>query len=169
MIKLLLAALALLVVVPLLMVVVGLAGNRPPLAEPPGLGQRLKTYLTTNVVQTSPDSSFPELRPPVFPVSAQRLFDAAAAACTRLGWAAVASDPEKGTLQVVVTTWLWGFKDDVRIVVRPAGEGASMLSVRSASRVGKGDLGANTRHLLDLLAAVDAELEGSEKALGFRL
>jgi hypothetical protein len=168
-IKPLLAVLALLVVVPLLMIVVGLAANRPSLAETPGLGQRLKTYLTTNVAQTSPDSPFPELRPPVFPVAAQRLSDAAAAACAGLGWSTVVSDREKGTLHAVVSSRLWRFKDDVRIIVRPAGEGASMLSVRSASRVGKGDLGANTRHVLDLLAAVDAELKGPEKALGFRL
>lgn len=163
MIKLLLAGLALLLVVPLLTLVTGLAGNRPPLAGTPGLGQRLKTYLTTNVAQTSPSSSFPELRPPVYPVPKQRLFEATAAACRRLGWTTVASHREKGTLDAVVTTPLWRFKDDLHIIIRPAGEAASTLSVRSASRVGKGDLGANTRHVLDLLTAVNAELKGEAR------
>jgi uncharacterized protein (DUF1499 family) len=37
--------------------------------------------------------------------------------------------------------------------VQPSG---SVLWVRSVSRVGKGDLGANTRHVMDLIDAVNA-------------
>ncbi len=57
-----------------------------------------------------------------------------------------------------VTTPLLKFTDDVTIHVEPVGEASSRLAVRSASRVGRGDLGANTRHILDLVDAVDRQL-----------
>ena len=54
-----------------------------------------------------------------------------------------------------MTTKLWKFKDDVTIQIQPAQPSGSLLVVRSASRVGKGDLGANTRHIMNLVEIVD--------------
>jgi uncharacterized protein (DUF1499 family) len=46
----------------------------------------------------------------------------------------------------VATTRLFKFKDDVTITI--TGEGAvSVVNVRSKSRIGKGDLGANARRI----------------------
>ena len=132
--------------------------NRPALLEPPGLGQRLATYLTTNVAITEQESQFPELSPPTFPVPPARLFDAVKQACQELGWQIVAAEPDQGSLAAVVTTRLWRFKDDVRMQVSGIPRGESVLHVRSASRVGKGDLGANGRHILDLVAQVRSVL-----------
>ena len=58
-------------------------------------------------------------------------------------------------LHAVVTTKLWKYKDDVVIQIQPAQPSGSWLWVRSSSRVGKGDLGANTRHIMDLVRYVD--------------
>ena len=45
----------------------------------------------------------------------------------------------------------------MRVEPDDATDGAVLL-IRAESRVGKGDLGANTRHLLDLYAQLDATL-----------
>jgi hypothetical protein len=132
----------------------GIMGNRLPLAEPPGWGTRLSTYLNTNVAETTPDSPFPELRLRRYDAPPALLFEIARKAVERLRWEA-AFDHEKKEIKAVVTTKLWKFKDDVTIQIQPAQPSGSLLVVRSASRVGKGDLGANTRHVMDLVEMVD--------------
>ena len=134
----------------------GLLANRVPLTKPPGLERRLLTYLTANVAQTAENSSFPELRPRAYGIPAQRLYALVQEAVRGLGWEVVATSDERLAVGAVVTTPLWRFKDDVTVRVTPGEGGKSLLSVRSASRVGKGDLGANTRHILDLYDAIDA-------------
>ena len=132
----------------------GIMGNRLPLSEPPGWGTRLSTYLSTNIAETTQDSLFPELRLRRYDAPPALIFDIARKAVERLGWQA-AFDPDKKEIKAVVTSKLWKFKDDVTIQIQPAQPSGSWLFVRSASRVGKGDLGANTRHVMDLVKLVD--------------
>jgi hypothetical protein len=134
----------------------GLIANRVPLTAPPGLFPRLVTYLTTNVAETSEHSPFPELRTRRYEAPAGLLFDVARRAAQHLGWEVTLLDAEKREIRAIVKTRVWKFKDDVTIQTPPAQPSGSWLIVRSASRVGKGDLGANTRHILDLVQAVDA-------------
>jgi len=138
------------------LIAAGLIANRLPLTEPPGLLTRLSTYLNTNVAETQENSPFPELRPRRYEAPPELLFDVARRAAQNLKWEITALDAGKKEIQAVVTTKVWGFKDDVTIQVQPAQPSGNWLWVRSASRVGKGDLGANTRHVLDLVQAVDA-------------
>lgn len=156
--KLLVLAVLVLIGLPVLLLAAGLVANRAPLLDPPGPVQRMRAYLTANVAETAPDAPFPELRAPLFNASPEVLIRAVETASHRLGWRLGAVDRAQGTLTAVVTTALWRFKDDVEIRVLPAPEGGAMLQVRSASRVGKADLGANARHILDLLEAVQDEL-----------
>jgi len=146
---------ALLLLVPLLLAVGGLLLNRVPLLDPPGLGTRLRTYLTTNVAETRPDHAFPELRERSFSLPASELYPQVLEAVGSLGWRLVQDDPQALRLAAVVETPLLRFRDDVRIEVRPVAAEGSRLRVRSASRVGRGDFGANTRHVLDLYRALD--------------
>jgi uncharacterized protein (DUF1499 family) len=82
-------------------------------------------------------------------------FDRALAAARAMGWEIVASDPAQGRIEATATTFWFGFKDD--IVVRIAAESAgSRLDVRSLSRIGKSDVGANARRIRDYLAKVKA-------------
>jgi uncharacterized protein (DUF1499 family) len=55
-------------------------------------------------------------------------------------------DPAAGIVEAVATTFWFGFRDDVVVRVRPAGNG-SRIDVRSVSRVGVGDIGANARRI----------------------
>jgi hypothetical protein len=136
----------------------GLWGNRVPLASPPGPAMRLMTYLTQNVAETSEDPVFPELRIRGFPVSAERLYRVAQRAVAELGWQLSETHAERATLRAVITSRLWRFEDDLVAQAVAEGPEASTLHIRSRSRVGKGDLGANLRHILDLQDAVAASL-----------
>lgn len=52
-------------------------------------------------------------------------------------------------------TRLFRFVDDVHVIAEPTPNGTRLL-LRSASRVGKDDLGQNARNLQELIAALDA-------------
>ncbi len=145
-----------LVLVGLSLLAAGIIANSLPLTEPPGLLARLSTYLSTNVAETKEDSPFPELRPRRYEAPPELLFDVVRRAVQNLHWEITAQDAEKKVIQAVVTTKVWHFKDDVTIQVQPAQPSGSSLFIRSASRVGKGDLGANTRHVMDLVQMVNA-------------
>ena len=133
----------------------GLISNDLPWSDPPGMGTRLMTYLTTNVVETTPDSAFPELRPRTYAAPAALMFDVARRAAEALHWELNTVEPEERKIEAVVTTRIIKFKDDVSIWVEADGDERSTLFARSASRVGWGDLGANTRHLMNLFETVD--------------
>lgn len=64
-----------------------------------------------------------------------------------LGWEVVTVDAEAGTLLARQTTAVFQFVDDVLVRVRPAGDGGSIVDVRSKSRDGRGDLGANAARI----------------------
>ena len=70
-----------------------------------------------------------------------------------LGWDVVASGPqgEDLTVEAVATTFWFGFLDDVVVRIRADG-GGSLVDIRSASRVGRSDLGANARRIDAFLA-----------------
>jgi uncharacterized protein (DUF1499 family) len=137
------------------LIAAGVISNRLPLTEPPGLWTRLSTYLNTNVAETQENSPFPELRLRRYEAPPELLFDVARRAAQNLKWEITVLDAAKKEIQAVVTSKIWGFKDDVTIQIQPAQPSGNFLWIRSASRVGKGDLGANTRHVLDLIQAVD--------------
>ena len=145
-----------LVLLGIALIAAGIIANRLPLTEPPGLLIRLSTYLNTNVAETQENSPFPELRLHRYEAPPELLFDVARRAAQNLKWEITVLDASKKKIQAVVTTKVWGFKDDVTIQIQPAQPSGNWLWIRSASRVGKGDLGANTRHVLDLIQAVDA-------------
>jgi uncharacterized protein (DUF1499 family) len=83
------------------------------------------------------------------------LFDVARRAVQGMKWEVTTMEDTKNEIHAVVTTKLWKYKDDVVIQIQPAQPSGSWLWVRSSSRVGKGDLGANTRHIMDLVRYVD--------------
>jgi uncharacterized protein (DUF1499 family) len=71
------------------------------------------------------------------------------------GWTIVLADPASGTIEAVATSRLFGFRDDVVIRVRSDGDG-SRVDVRSKSRDGKGDMGANADRIRAFVSALEA-------------
>lgn len=69
-----------------------------------------------------------------------------------MGLEVVHVDEQAGIVEATATTFWFGFKDDVVVRVRPAASGAgSLVDVRSVSRVGVSDLGANARRIGEFL------------------
>jgi uncharacterized protein (DUF1499 family) len=144
--------LAFLLALPFVLVAGALLLNRAPMLSPPGPMERLKTYLTTNVAETREGHVFPELRPPIFAAQAKAAQDAVVKAMRSLGWREI--QETDGEIRALVVSALFRFRDDVSVRVQATEQG-TVLHARSASRVGKGDLGANARHLQALFAQVE--------------
>ena len=106
-----------LVVVSAALLVAGLIANKLPWTDPPGLGTRLLTYLSTNIAETAVDSPFPELKPRAYAAPAAFMFDVARRAAKALKWELTNIDADAKKIEAVVTTRVIGFKDDVTIRV----------------------------------------------------
>jgi uncharacterized protein (DUF1499 family) len=96
-------------------------------------------------------AAYADIQPLVLKEKPDRVFQRALDAARALGWDVAASDAKSGRIEATDTTFWWGFKDDVVIRVRPEGEG-SRVDVRSMSRVGRSDLGANAARVRAFLA-----------------
>ncbi len=139
------------IVLPVVFLLGAVLLNRPPLFDEPGVWQRLRVYLGTNVAETLPDHPFPEMRTPVFQTSAQEMRARIMQAIAGLGWLVVPDEGE--VIHTLVATPLFGFRDDVFIQIIRDGEFVR-LKLRSVSRVGKADFAANQRHIRELLSAL---------------
>ena len=82
-------------------------------------------------------------------------FERARRAAESLGWEITLSDPQRGLLEARQQSWLFRFVDDIAIRVRAQGSG-SVVDVRSKSRVGQGDLGANAQRIRAFAAELRA-------------
>lgn len=74
------------------------------------------------------------------------VFDRSVHVATNLGWDIYHQDRNAGVIEAVDTTSIMGFKDDVIIRVRSNAQG-TLLDLRSSSRVGVSDLGANAKRI----------------------
>jgi uncharacterized protein (DUF1499 family) len=76
-----------------------------------------------------------------------KLFWRALNLANAMGWHVVAFEPKEGRIEATDTTFWFGFTDDIVVRVRPAGKLGARLDVRSKSRVGQSDLGANAARI----------------------
>lgn len=91
--------------------------------------------------------AYPDLAPIALAVPPAEAFEKATRAAESLGWQITFSDPARGVIEARDVSKLFRFVDDVAIRVRPGAGGGSVLDVRSKSRDGKGDLGANANRI----------------------
>ena len=85
-------------------------------------------------------------------------------AARSLGWEIDAAVPEEGRIEATDTTMFFGFKDDIVVRITRTAAG-SRVDVRSASRVGRSDLGTNAKRVRAFLRAV-AQENAQEKGSG---
>ncbi len=78
----------------------------------------------------------------------------AIAASKQFGWTITKESENYSGFEAVAETRLFKWKDDVVVRIRPDGEGACVVDLRSRSREGKGDLGANARRIRHFLEAL---------------
>lgn len=86
--------------------------------------------------------AYPDIHPLQLPLAPERTFELALQTALGQGWEIVAAMPQDGRIEATATTFWFGFKDDVVIRVT-ADNGGSRVDVRSKSRVGRSDVGAN--------------------------
>jgi uncharacterized protein (DUF1499 family) len=90
--------------------------------------------------------AYPDVHPILVAAPPQQAMIRAIDAARALGWTIIGQDPGRGTLEATDTTFWFGFTDDIVVRVSAAGTG-SRVDIRSKSRVGIGDLGANARRI----------------------
>lgn len=90
--------------------------------------------------------AYPQIRPLELAVPPAAAFARALAAAREMGWEVVAAEEREGRIEAVATTRWFGFKDDVVVRLTPAAGGAR-IDVRSKSRVGRSDVGANAKRI----------------------
>ncbi len=98
---------------------------------------------------------YPDIIPLLLPDPPERAFPRIEAAARGLGWRIVAAAPAEGRLEATDTTPLFRFKDDIVVRVVPALNG-SLVDIRSVSRIGRSDLGANAKRVRAFIAALSA-------------
>lgn len=96
--------------------------------------------------------AYPDLTTLRTKLSAPDAFNRAVEVATELGWEVYFQDRENGVIEAVDTTAIMGFKDDVVIRVVKGFSGTA-IDLRSVSRVGLGDLGANAGRIRAFIAA----------------
>lgn len=139
-----------------------LAGAFHPTAEAQTVG--LENYFKTLKRPDSPNTWLvapadfaikPDAVAPVFDVPVSKLRETFKSVVAGAEGAAVVAEAPDG-IHVVVTTSLWKFKDDVRALFIPVGEGKSTIALYSASRVGYWDFGTNRRRVESWLEQMQA-------------
>jgi uncharacterized protein (DUF1499 family) len=91
-------------------------------------------------------TAYPDIQPILLDRHPGAAFEDALQAAQAQGWEIVSVAVEEGRIEATDTTALMGFKDDIVIRVRNE-NGAAQVDVRSASRVGESDLGANAARI----------------------
>ena len=74
-------------------------------------------------------------------------FENSLAIAESLGWEVYAQNADQGLIEAVETTFWFGFKDDIVIRIAANNTG-STVDLRSVSRVGVSDLGANANRII---------------------
>ena len=108
-------------------------------------GSRNSTVYRADVAAQQ-KAGYPDLHPAALDVAPAEALRRAEQVAREMGWQIVAVDPAALRIEATATTLLFGFKDDVVIRVAPAGAG-SRVDVRSLSRVGGSDFGANAKRV----------------------
>lgn len=131
-------------------------------ANPPAFGAVLSlrkpgsndpVYAGESIAQQQ-KAAYPDIQPFETDLTPEQAFDRAHRAARALKWQIAATDPTRGRIEAVDTTLWFGFKDDVVIRISPTSEG-SVVDVRSASRTGLSDLGANAMRIRRFLAVFE--------------
>jgi uncharacterized protein (DUF1499 family) len=99
-------------------------------------------------------AAYPDLGTILSSLPPEEAFAKAAQIAADMGWDIYHQSSETGTIEAVDTTFWMGFKDDVVIRLRPAAQGTA-IDLRSVSRVGVSDVGANANRIRKFSSAFD--------------
>jgi uncharacterized protein (DUF1499 family) len=96
-------------------------------------------------------AAYPDIRPLVSDIPPAQAYERARSVARQMGWNIVDENQAEGRIEATATTRWFGFKDDVVIRIAPSGGIGSRIDIRSLSRVGRSDVGTNTRRIRTFL------------------
>lgn len=100
-------------------------------------------------------AGYPDLAPKEVSIPPQQAYARAMEAIKNLSrWQVTRADPAALRIEGTVTSGAFGFVDDFVVLVQPRGTDSALVRMRSRSRVGQGDFGANAAHVRQLLARI---------------
>jgi len=91
-------------------------------------------------------AGYPDLAPIRLPMSLPDAFQQCVSAAESLGWVITFNYPDAGRLEATDTSRIFRFVDDISVRLRADGA-TTVIDVRSKSRVGQGDMGANAKRI----------------------
>ena len=160
-----LAAAVIVSLVPLSALISG--GGAPPIHDittdienPPGfvaavaLNEPGRTDYEGEAIAEQQRAAYPDIGPVMLAVDTDAAFEQALATVEGLGWEVLDRDEATGRIEATDRTFWFGFADDVVVRITDGGDSGSRVDVRSLSRVGVGDLGANANRVRQFLAAL---------------
>ncbi len=115
----------------------------------------------TNDLEISTDTltqqreSYPEVQTLLTDLPIEMVYERALLVAQEMGWDIYYQNLDQGVIEAVDTTAIMAFKDDIAIRVRSNASG-SLLDLRSVSRVGVSDLGANAKRIMDFQQRFEA-------------
>ncbi len=107
------------------------------------------TVTPTDYPATNADlqrAAYPDVQPVELPLSFDEAFAAALALIEDHGWEALSADPAEGQIEAIARSRLFGFEDEVVVRVTET-DGGTRIDMRSRSRLGQIDRGANARRI----------------------
>jgi uncharacterized protein (DUF1499 family) len=144
----------------LLLSLLGGRGDYPPIhdittdtGEPPVFtAAQQQREACANSLEIQPDTitqqrlAYPDLQTTLSDLPIDDAFDRVLQVAQELGWEVYHQDRNAGVIEAVDTTAIMAFQDDVVIRLRSNASG-TLLDLRSVSRVGVGDIGANAARI----------------------
>lgn len=102
-------------------------------------------------------AAYPDVRPLDLDLSFDDAFGLALALVEERGWKLLSADPDESQIEAIATSRLFGFEDEVAIRVSETDNG-TRIDIRSRSRLGQVDRGANARRITKFLSDLEARL-----------
>lgn len=133
----------------------------------PGMGGRLVSEVQeeAELKKAGKGTVLPKMEPLYFDETPAEMAALAQRLMERRGWDIVTPAPASGDtgeeilLEATATSGWFGFKDDVAVRIRPV-EGATRVDMRSISRVGLSDLGANSKRVYGMMMELQDRADG---------
>jgi uncharacterized protein (DUF1499 family) len=92
-------------------------------------------------------AAYPDIAPILLNVSPAEAFRRVDEVAMSMGWDIVARAPGEGRIEAVDTSEWFGLQDDIVVRIRPEGTTGTRVDIRSKSRIGDSDFGANARRI----------------------
>lgn len=97
---------------------------------------------------------YPDVKPLVMELAPDEMYGRVKRVLLDMGMEVTREDPANGEMEAVATTFWFGFKDDLVVRLREV-EGGTRMDIRSVSRVGMGDIGANADRIMEIIKRVE--------------